>query len=464
MKKLISNLALVLVLFSLVSTKKQEKLNIDKPNIIYIMADDLGYGDLGCYGQKIIKTPNLDKMASEGLRFTNFYSGSTVCTPSRYALMSGQHMGHAYLRGNLEYPMRADEQTLPKAMQSNGYITGMYGKWGLGQPNTEGSPEKQGWNEFLGYTKNQHAHRYYTNNLWTIKDNACVKFPMDSLQHSHPVITDAAFDFIKSHKHKPFFMYWAMAIPHAEMYAPKETLKKYLKPDGSSIFEEKKPFKQNPNALSYRSQDKANANTAAMIDHLDGDIGRLMVLLKELGLDKNTYVFFTSDNGPHNEGGRDMAFFDSNGELRGFKRDLYEGGIRVPMIAWGAKVPKGKETNQTWANWDVFPTLVELAKAETPKNIDGLSFSNTLHGKKAIRKHDYLYWEFFENGFDQAIRKGNWKAVRKSSNANKMELYDLSKDIAENNDLANKYPKIATEMAKIMSEARIESDLFKAKK
>ncbi len=464
MKKILSNLSLVLVLFSFISTKKEEKIINPKPNIIYIMADDLGYGDLGCYGQKIIKTPNLDKMAAEGLRFTDFYAGSTVCTPSRYALMSGLHMGHAYLRGNNEIPIRANEQTLPKAMQADGYVTGMYGKWGIGQPNTEGSPEKQGWNEFLGYTKNQHAHRFYTNNLWTIKNNACVKFPMDSLQHSHPVITDAAFDFVKNHKNEPFFMYWAMTMPHAEMYAPKETLKKYLKADGSSIFEENKPFTENRAGNSYRSQDKANANTAAMIDHLDADIGRLMALLKKLGLEKNTYVFFTSDNGPHNEGGRDMAFFDSNGELKGFKRDLYEGGIRVPMIAWGANVPKGKTTNEPWANWDTFPTIIDLAKAKAPQNIDGISFGNIVQGKKATKKHDYLYWEFFERGFDQAVRKGNWKAVKQSSNGNKIELYDLSKDISENTDLAAKYPNIVVEMQKIMTEARTESDLFKVKK
>ncbi|WP_435356647.1 arylsulfatase [Emticicia sp. SJ17W-69] len=465
MKSNILRLFIFVTFISLISAKNESEITNVKPNIIYIMADDLGYGDLGCYGQKIIPTPNLDKMAAEGIRFTDFYSGNTVCAPSRYALMTGLHMGHAYIRGNGEFPIRAEEKTLPKTLKENGYHTGMYGKWGLGQSHNTGSPEKQGWDEFFGYTTQGHAHRYYTNNLWEIKSGKCVPYKMDSLQHSHPVITNAAFDFVKKNQKSPFFMYWAITMPHAEMYAPEETLKKYLKPDGSSIFPENKPFVQkNLAARSYRSQDKANANTAAMIEHLDSDIGRLMVLLKELGLDKNTYVFFTSDNGPHNEGGREMEFFDSNGKLRGFKRDLYEGGIRVPMIAWGANVPKGKITNEPLANWDVFPTLSELTKAKSPKNIDGISFVNTLFGKKANQKHDYLYWEFFENGFDQAVRKGNWKAVKQREKGNRIELYDLSKDISETSDLALKHPTIVAEMEKIMSEARTESELFKVKK
>ncbi len=465
MKKLLSIFPIALAFLTLSSAKKENNVSISKPNIIYIMADDLGYGDLGCYGQKIIPTPNLDKMAAEGLLFTDFYSGSTVCAPSRCALMTGKHMGHALIRGNGEFPVRADEKILPKVMNENGYSTGMYGKWGLGQFNNTGSPEKQGWDEFLGYTNHQHAHRFYTNNLWTIKDNKCVEYPMDSLQHSHPVISNAALDFVKNHQKNPFFMYWAITMPHAEMYAPSETLKKYLKADGSSIFPENKPFVQtNLKARSYRSQDKANANTAAMIEHLDSDIGRLMALLKELGLEKNTYVFFTSDNGPHNEGGREMEFFDSNGKLKGFKRDLYEGGIRVPMIAWGANVPVGKQTNEPLANWDVLPTLTDLIKAKAPENIDGISFANILEGKKIKQKHDYLYWEFFERGFDQAVRKGNWKAVKQSKKEDKIELYDLSKDLSETTDLAAKYPNIVAKMGKIMSEARIDSDLFKVKK
>ncbi len=465
MKKLLSIFPIALAFLALSSAKKENNVSISKPNIIYIMADDLGYGDLGCYGQKIIPTPNLDKMAAEGLLFTDFYSGSTVCAPSRCALMTGKHMGHALIRGNGEFPIRADEKILPKVMNENGYSTGMYGKWGLGQFNNTGSPEKQGWDEFLGYTNHQHAHRFYTNNLWTIKDNKCVEYPMDSLQHSHPVISNAALDFVKNHQKNPFFMYWAITMPHAEMYAPSETLKKYLKADGSSIFPENKPFVQtNLKARSYRSQDKANANTAAMIEHLDSDIGRLMALLKELGLEKNTYVFFTSDNGPHNEGGREMEFFDSNGKLKGFKRDLYEGGIRVPMIAWGANVPVGKQTNEPLANWDVLPTLTDLIKAKAPENIDGISFANILEGKKIKQKHDYLYWEFFERGFDQAVRKGNWKAVKQSKKEDRIELYDLSKDLSETTDLAAKYPNIVAKMGKIMSEARTDSDLFKVKK
>lgn len=462
MKKLISFTFILSSLAILLSAKSDKSNSIDRPNIIYIMADDLGYGDIGCYGQKIIKTPNLDKMAAEGTRFTDFYSGNTVCAPSRYALMTGLHMGHAYIRGNGEFPVRENEQILPKMMQENGYTTAMFGKWGLGQSHNSGSPEKQGWDKFLGYNHHIHAHRFYTNNLWTLKDGKCVEFPMDSTQHTHPFIAQKALDFVRNNRDKPFFMYWSMTMPHAEVFAPQPTLQKFLKADGGSVFEENKPFLQrNPNARSYRSQDKGNANTAAMIEHLDGDIGRLMSLLKELGLDKNTYIFFTSDNGPHNEGGRDMEFFDSNGPLKGFKRDLYEGGIRVPMIAWGANLPKGKTNNEPLANWDVMPTFADLTKAKSPQNIDGVSFANILSGKKIAKKHDYLYWEFHERGFDQAVRKGKWKLVKQKGNT---ELFDLSKDLSETTDLAAKYPKIVAEMEKIMSEARVDSELFPLKK
>ncbi len=462
MKKLIYFTFILSAVIILLSAKLDKSNTIDRPNIIYIMADDLGYGDIGCYGQKTMKTPNLDKMAAEGARFTDFYSGNTVCAPSRYALMTGLHMGHAYIRGNGEFPMRENEQVLPKMMKENGYTTAMFGKWGLGQSHNSGSPEKQGWDEFLGYATQGHAHRFYTNNLWTIKDGKCESYPMDSLQHSHPFITEKALAYVKEGHEKPFFMYWAITMPHAEMYAPPATLKKYLNPDGSSIFEEKKPFVQkNLQARSYRSQDKPNANMAAMIDHIDADIGRLMALLKELGLDKNTYVFFTSDNGPHNEGGREMEFFDSNGPLKGFKRDLYEGGIRVPMIAWGANTPKGRTTSEPLANWDIMPTFADLIKVNSPKNIDGISFANILSGKKIAKKHDYLYWEFHERGFDQAVRKGKWKLVKQKGNT---ELFDLSKDLSETTDLAAKYPKIVAEMEKIMQTSRVDSELFPLKK
>jgi arylsulfatase A-like enzyme len=464
MKKLGLFTLLYTALSAFVGSEKTQ-IRPEKPNIIYIMADDLGYGDLGSYGQKVIPTPNLDKMAAEGIRFTDFYSGSTVCAPSRCALMTGMHMGHAYIRGNTNTPLRANEMTLPQMFKKNGYSTGMYGKWGLGQHNDSGSPEKQGWDAFLGYNFHQHAHRFYTNNLWTISNGKCVSYAMDSLQHSHPVMADAALEFVKNKHKKPFFMYWAITMPHAEMYAPKETLKKYLKADGTSVFPENKPFVQkNLVARSYRSQDKGNANTAAMVEHLDSDVGRLMALLQELGIEKNTYVFFTSDNGPHQEGGREVEFFDSNGKLKGFKRDLYEGGIRVPMIAWGAKVPAGKIVNQEFANWDIMPTFCDLIKVKSPSKIDGISFANTLQGKKNQKKHEYLYWEFFERGFDQAVRKGKWKGVIQGNKGGQIELYDLSVDISESTDLAAKNPKVVAEIEKIMVNARVDSDLYPVKR
>jgi arylsulfatase A-like enzyme len=453
----------LLVLIVSLSSRAQQ----NRPNIIYILADDLGYGDLGCYGQKQIPTPSLDKMAAQGTRFTDFYAGSTVCAPSRCALMTGQNMGHAYIRGNGEFPLRADETTLPKMMKNAGYVTAMFGKWGLGQNINSGSPEKQGWDIFLGYTHHVHAHRFQTDHLWTIKDGQCVKYPMDTATHTHVFMADAALDFVKNHQKEPFFVYWAITMPHAEMYAPKETLKKYLRSDGSSIFEEKVGFvnknKSDGVYPSYRSQNKGNANTAAMIEHLDSDVGRLMQLLKDLGIDKNTYVFFTSDNGPHQEGGRTVEFFDSNGPLRGFKRDLYEGGIRVPMIAWGADVQKGKTTNEPLANWDVLPTIAELTKLTPPKAIDGLSFAGILKGKKNQKKHDYLYWEFFERGFDQAVRMGDWKAVKQKGKGGQIELYNLKNDLSETNNVADKNPEIVIKMNEILKSARKDSELFREK-
>jgi arylsulfatase A-like enzyme len=458
---------LVLILSQLAQAQAPKMApNATPPNIIYIMADDLGYGDLGCYGQKRIPTPNLDRMAAQGTRFTDFYSGSTVCAPSRYALMSGRHMGHAYIRGNGEFPVRSDEQLLPKLMKKAGYTTAMFGKWGLGQSTNSGSPEKQGWDHFLGYTHHVHAHRFQTPHLWTIQQGQCVKMPIDTNQHTHQLLTESTFDFIKQSRQKPFFIYWAMTMPHAEMYAPKQTLKKYLNPDGSSIFAENNPFNGRQGGAeypSYRPQNQANANTAAMIEHLDGDIGRLMQLLKELGLDKNTYIFFTSDNGPHEEGGRIVEFFDSNGQLRGYKRDLYEGGIRVPMIAWGGGVAKGKTTAEPLANWDVMPTILELTNQPKLADIDGLSFANVLKNKPIAKKHDYLYWEFFERGFDQALRMGKWKAVRQKSKGGQTELYDLSKDLSETTDVAAQNPDVVTQADAFFRTVRVESELFKAK-
>lgn len=434
-----------------------------KPNIIYVMADDLGYGDLSCYGQKKFKTPHLDQMAKEGIRYTDYHSGSTVCAPSRCALMTGQHMGHAYIRGNGEIPLRDEDVTVAEYLKQNGYYTGIFGKWGLGQADNTGSPEKQGWDEFLGYTHHVHAHHFFTNNLWTIKDKKTVIQPIDSLRHTHLYVMDAALNFVKNNQSKPFFMYLAITMPHAEVFAPTpESVSPFLNDDKTSIFPET-PFIQK--AGNYRSQARPKANFAGMVTHLDRDMGRLMELLKSLDLAENTYVFFTSDNGPHQEGGADPVFFDSNGPLKGIKRDMYEGGIRVPLIAWGGKVKKGLTNNDVLANWDFFPTAAELASGSKTPNFDGLSFATTLIGKPLKKKHESLYWEFYERGFDQAIRLGDeWKAVKLSAKGGKLELYNLKKDIGEENDVAAQYPDIVAKAEKAFADNRVKSDMWPLKK
>lgn len=434
-----------------------------KPNIIYVMADDLGYGDLSCYGQKKFQTPHLDRMAQEGIRYTDYHSGSTVCAPSRCALMTGKHMGHAYIRGNGEIPLRDADITVAEYLKQNGYYTGMFGKWGLGQANNTGSPEKQGWDEFLGYTHHVHAHHFFTNNLWTIKGKKTVIQPIDSLRHTHLYVMDAALNFVKNNQKKPFFMYLAVTMPHAEVFAPTaESVSPFLNDDKTSIFPET-PFIQK--AGNYRSQARPKANFAGMVTHLDRDMGRLMELLKSLDLAENTYVFFTSDNGPHQEGGADPVFFDSNGPLKGIKRDMYEGGIRVPLIAWGGKVKKGLTNNDVLANWDFFPTAAELASGSQTPNFDGLSFANTLLGKPLKKKHESLYWEFYERGFDQAIRMGEeWKAVKLSAKGGKLELYNLKKDIGEENDVAAQYPDIVAKAEKAFADNRVKSDMWPLKK
>jgi len=434
-----------------------------KPNIIYVMADDLGYGDLSCYGQKKFQTPHLDRMAKEGIRYTDYHAGNTVCAPSRCALMTGKHMGHAYIRGNGEIPLRDEDFTVAEYLKQNGYHTGVFGKWGLGLADNTGSPEKQGWDEFLGYTNHVHAHHYFTNNLWTIKNGKTVIQPIDSLRHTHLYVMEAAIDFVKNNQKKPFFLYLAITMPHAEVFAPlPESVSPFLNANKTSMFPET-PFIQKGG--SYRSQAQPKANFAGMVTHLDRDMGRLMELLKSLNLDENTYVFFTSDNGPHQEGGADPVFFDSNGPLKGIKRDMYEGGIRVPLIAWGGKVKKGLTNHDVLANWDFFPTAEELVKGNKTAGLDGLSFANTLQGKPMKKKHESLYWEFYERGFDQAVRVGEeWKAIKLSSKGSKLELYNLKTDLGEENDVAAQYPDIVAKAEKAFADNRVVSDMWPLKK
>jgi len=432
-----------------------------KPNIIFILADDLGYGDLGCYGQEKIKTPNLDKLASQGITFTQHYAGSTVCAPSRASLMTGYHTGHTVVRGNREmkpegqYHMPDSTVTVAELLKDAGYVTGAMGKWGLGGPGSTGDPVNQGFDLFFGYNCQREAHFFYPEHLWRNTEKVTLHENTDAKKeiYSHDLIAEEALNFIKGNKDKPFFLYIPFTIPHAELAVPENSLNEY-----KGKFPEE-PF---PGA-HYGAQEFPKAAYAGMVSRMDADIGRIMELLDELNLSENTLVIFTSDNGPHHEGGNDPDFFDSNGPLRGIKRDLYEGGIRVPFIArWTGKIKPGTETGHISAFWDLLPTACEIAGTEAPENIDGISYLPAMLGQEQV-VHDYLYWEFIEQGGKQAVRKGDWKAVRlnvKKNPESPIELYDLSSDTEEEHNIADKNPEIVKMMEDIMLKARFEDTLW----
>jgi len=433
-----------------------------KPNIIFILADDLGYGDLGCYGQTKIKTPNLDKMAAEGMRFKDFYAGSTVCAPSRCALMTGLHTGHAFIRGNARIALRPEDLTVAEVLKQGGYRTCLVGKWGLGNEHTTGVPQKQGFDEFIGYLDQRHAHDYYTDYLWRYSppagglpgyDNR-MEFPENRAGeqglYMDDLFTTAALNFIRINKpdqfnqYRPFFLYLSYTIPHANNEEGRRS--------GNGM--------QVPSDAPYTDQPwpQTEKNKAAMITRLDADIGRLMDRLKQLKIDDNTVVFFTSDNGPHKEGGVDPAFFQSSGRFRGIKRDLYEGGIRVPLIVWWPnRIVPGTVNSQPWAFWDFLPTAAEIAQVKVPARLDGISMLPTLLGQPQTNQHEFLYWEFHERGFQQAVRMGNWKAVRPQSGA-ELELYDLTADPGEKKNVAHEHPEIMAKIKEYLKTARTESE------
>jgi arylsulfatase A-like enzyme len=421
-----------------------------KPNIIYIMADDLGYGDLGCYGQKQVKTPTLDRLAEQGTKFTQFYAGCTVCAPTRSVVMTGQHTGHTWIRGNSSglkkddpqgrVPLRPEDVTVAEVLKKAGYATGIVGKWGLGEPETTGVPNRQGFDFWFGYLNQRHAHTYYPEYLWRNQ----IKYPLPGNldgkqeQWSHNLMTAEALRFVDKHKGEPFFLYLAYTIPHAKMQIPHEG--------------------------QYADKDwpEPMRKQAAMITRMDRDIRLLVERLREYKIEERTLVLFTSDNGPHSEGGMNSEFFDSNGPLRGMKRDLYEGGIRVPMIAyWPGKVPAGKVSDHIWAMWDLLPTFADLASVESPKNIDGISMVPALLGKPA-KEHDSLYWEFHEGGgISQAVRMGKWKAVIRHGRP--LELYDLSEDLDESDNIADKHPDVVSRIREYLKTARTESKYWPVK-
>lgn len=431
-----------------------------KPNVIFILADDLGYGNIQSFNPKSkIPTPNLDKLAGEGIKFTRFYSGNTVCAPSRCALMTGYTMGHAWVRGNAKAKdgfgaLRARDTTMVERLHNNGYKTGMFGKWGLGDEDSKGAPHLKGFDSFYGYLDQSHAHDYYTDRLYEIIGGKTVQVPTDTTKYTEDLIINKAVDFINENKDRPFFLYLPLTVPHAELKVPAELLKKFQNADGSSKFPPETPFEKKGN---YDSQAQPHAAFAAMVNKLDTDVGTIIALIEKLGLDNDTYIFFTSDNGPHKEGGADPVYFNSSGPFRGVKRDLYEGGIRVPLIVRAkGRIAAGQTNPSAWAFWDVLPTIGELTGTTSPKNIDGLSFSPLLKGGKVAREHEYLYWQFNEAGLKEALTKGDWKLIRfkEKGSAEQLELYNLKNDIGEQQDLSAKNPALVKTLYALMKKAK----------
>ena len=454
------------------STEKPRR-NSDKPNIVFIIADDLGYGDLSCYGQKLFQTPHIDRLAAEGIRFTQHYSGTTVSAPSRSSLMTGMTTGHTPIRGNKEWkpegqwPLPDSSFILPEMLRAAGYTTGAFGKWGLGYPGSEGDPLHQGFDTFYGYNCQRLAHNYYPGHLWDNDRKVILEENRgDTLAVYAPdLIHQRALQFIRTNRNKPFFLFYPNVIPHAELLLPDQYMQEFR---GKLLPE--KPFKgSEPGEAHFRlgaygSQPEPHAAFAAMVTLLDRQVGEIVALLKELGLDRNTLIIFTSDNGPHQEGGADPDYFDSNGPFRGYKRDLYEGGIRVPMIAcWPGKIEAGTTTGHVSAFWDVMPTLAAIAGIQPPDGIDGISLLPALTSQGEQPVHDYLYWEFHEAGGRQALLRNNWKLVRFNiliPDKTTTELYDLTTDPGENNNVAASHPGVVEELLHIMNEARTPSVNF----
>ena len=434
----------------------------DRPNLIYILLDDAGYGDIGCYGQQKFATPNIDRLAAEGMKFTDHYSGSTVCAPTRCSLMTGLHTGHTFVRDNREVkpegqaPMPADIVTIPRLLQKVGYTTGAFGKWGLGAPGSASDPAEH-FNRFYGYNCQREAHNYYPDHLW----NNFEKVPLDGQTYAHTPIMEQSMNFIRENKSNPFFVYLPITIPHAALHAPEANM---------AVWREK--FPEFADVIGNYAGPEVNnpiAAFAAMMTIVDNNVGELLDLLKELDIDDNTLILFSSDNGPHQEGGHQPEFFDSNGPFTGHKRDLTEGGIRTFLLArWPGKVPTGTTSELVSAHWDILPTLCELADAQTPDNIDGISMVQTLLGNSGEqKKHDYLYWEFYEKGGKRATRFGpglHWKAlqldINKLGTDAPIQLFDLSNDIAEQNDVANSHPDLVARAKEIFEEAHVPSPLW----
>ena len=429
-----------------------------KPNIVLILADDLGYGDLGCFGQERLKTPVLDRLADRGLRFTDHYAGSTVCAPSRCVLLTGLDTGHARIRGNSPGLLTEADLTVAQVLKRAGYATGCVGKWGVGHPPPPDDPARRGFDYAYGYVSMYHAHNFYPEFVIRNGEQVAIRNEVPEkwkeadgrgvatrkVDYVPDLVAREALAFVERNKDRPFFLYWALNVPHANNEAGKEGIEV---PDQG-------PFA----GADWPEQEK---NFASVILRMDRDVGRLVEKLDALGLADRTLVLFTSDNGPHQEGGHSADFFESSGPLRGKKRDLTEGGIRVPTIAyWPGTVPAGRTTGCVSGFVDYFPTFAELAGAAVPAT-DGISLVPTLTGRPEAQKpHAYLYWEFHERGFSQAVRFGQWKAVRNGSRAAPVELYDLSADIGEEHDVAADRPDLVEKAKGLFQTARTESDAY----
>lgn len=459
--------AAVAITAGLGETPARSAEKADGPNVILILADDLGYGELGCYGQKKIRTPHLDRLAADGMRFTRAYAGSPVCAPSRCCLMTGKHGGHAWIRSNSEVqpegqsPLPAGEVTLAELLKQRGYATAAIGKWGLGPPGSEGDPLRQGFDQFFGYNCQRHAHSHYP--TWLRRNGEKIELPGNDgktgKQFSHDLFEEEALKFLRAHADRPFFLYLPFTIPHVAIQVPEDSLAEYRGKWDDPPYDGQR---------GYLPQPAPRAGYAAMVTRMDRSVGRILDLLKQLHLDDRTLVLFSSDNGPApgGVGGSDSEFFASSAGLRGLKGSVYEGGLRVPLIArWTGRIRPGQVSDHVCYFPDLLPTVLDLvgASAGVPGDIDGLSFAPTLLGRPGEqKKHDYLFWEFFGYGGQQAVRRGDWKGVRHNlrKGETRIELYNLKEDPGEQQDVAAQHPDIVKQLEQIMRTARVPSKLF----
>lgn len=436
---------LVIMLFTWVQADAQDR---DRPNIIFIMADDLGYGHVGAYGQDKINTPNIDRLATQGMKFTQAYS-ENICAPTRSVLMTGMHNGRARIRANgpgmFLYPV---DITVPEVLKQAGYTTGMFGKWGLGDQGTTGVPWQQGFDEFVGQLHQVHAHFYYPAWIWK-NDRQYPLFENHGVQHERyvaDVIHEHALEFIRTNQNEPFFAYLPYLQPHSELQVPEDSKAPYVDKFPKVAYDDSRE--------GYHDPEHVYATYAGMISRLDRQVGEIMELLEHLEIADNTLLIFTSDNGPQGGGQSDqlVEFFDGNGPLRGTKGDVYEGGIRVPFIArWPGQIEAGSVSDHPIYFPDVMPTVAAAAGTGAPENIDGLSFLPVLRGQDGQKAHQYMYWADYGSGAHQdgqprshAIRSDDWKAVKHEGQP--IELYNLAEDVGESNNVADEHPDVVEQM------------------